>query len=209
MEAQRTIISSQKNKKININYSFYFLILLFLYLGKIDELLIIILSLSFHELSHVFFAKVFKQKIGKITLTLFGFYCDINLYNLSKNKKILVIIAGVIANILLIIIGFILDNELLIHYNLLMFLISLVPIYPLDGYGITSIVIYKYRNIISIIFFFLLIILTLYVKSLGLLIFIIFLIYKQKTKREYDDIRRLKGIISSYFNNQKKKSIMI
>lgn len=126
-------------KIIKVNFlTLYFLLLLFL-CGFIKIGLIIFFIVIFHELGHVFFIKLFKYKIIDITIYPFGGIIKTDKdINTPPNKELLIASGGIIAQIILFIIIYliplnILTKELLYKYNLSIMLFNILPIIPLDG----------------------------------------------------------------------------
>ncbi|MBQ3001934.1 MAG: hypothetical protein IJD76_05645 [Bacilli bacterium] len=125
-----------KLSKINIYPSFILMTFLILFGGHFYSLKFLILSFILHELSHLFFIKLFNQEITEINLTGIGFIIKCNYRKISLVKKILISASGIIVNLVLLIISIIIKNgafELLYSYNKLLILINLIPIMPLDG----------------------------------------------------------------------------
>ena len=88
------------------------------------------LFILFHEISHVFIASIFNNKLNYIKLTLCGVYASIEL----KKYKFLVYIAGPTSNFILAYIFK--SNYNIFIINVFLGLLNLIPIYPLDGYNI-------------------------------------------------------------------------
>ena len=126
-------------KIIKINpLTLYFLLLLFL-CGFIKIGLIIFFIVIIHELGHVFFIKLFKYKIIDITIYPFGGIIKTNKdINTPTNKELLIASGGIIFQLILFIIIYlipinILTKELFYKYNLSIMLFNILPIIPLDG----------------------------------------------------------------------------
>ena len=164
---------------MKINLSFILLIILSLYTGYIDKLLLFLCCLLIHECGHVVFIKMFKQKINKFSISIYGgtLELDNNIYEqLSTMKQTIIYFSGVIINLLMYLLF---KNNEFGKYNLILFCFNLIPIYPLDGYNIIRLLTNKtllYN--ISIISFLLLIMYAIYSNSLGLIIIVVILIYK-------------------------------
>lgn len=125
-----------KLSKITIYPSFVLMTFLILFGGHFYSLKFLILSFLLHELSHLFFIKLFNQEITGINLTGIGFIIKCNYRKISLFKKILISASGIIVNFILLIISIIIKNgvsELLFLYNKLLLFINLIPILPLDG----------------------------------------------------------------------------
>lgn len=117
--------------KIKINYlTWYFLFILFL-CGYIKKGIIIFLIILFHELGHIFIAKLFKYKIISIEIFPFGGVSKIDkLLNESFLTDFLIAIMGVIFQCFLFLIF---KSSEFVKINLYLILFNLLPIIPLDG----------------------------------------------------------------------------
>lgn len=131
-------------KKFKINNATYFLVLSFLITGLIKNIILIYLIVIFHELGHVFIIKRLKYKIIKVEIYPMGGITSIDKkINTKITHEILISIFGIIFQILLFLIMFILFKNNLIrestyilfkNYNKTIMLFNLLPIIPLDGY---------------------------------------------------------------------------
>ncbi|MEW9675893.1 site-2 protease family protein [Lentibacillus sp. L22] len=111
--------------------------------GTFVELFIILAIVLIHELGHYTMATLFKWRIRSIMLWIFGGVMDTDEHgNRPLREEMLVTIAGPFQHILIYgIIWLIAVNELLpssiillmVHYNTLILLFNLIPIWPLDG----------------------------------------------------------------------------
>ncbi|MEN1970476.1 site-2 protease family protein [Lentibacillus sp. N15] len=111
--------------------------------GTFTELMIILSIVLIHELGHYTMAKVFKWRIRSIMLWIFGGVMDTDEHgNRPILEEILVTIAGPLQHVLIYgIIQIIAMNELfpssviiiMVHYNTLIMLFNLLPLWPLDG----------------------------------------------------------------------------
>ena len=90
--------------KCNVKFTFSYLLflILMLYVSKISEIIIISLSIFIHELFHVFISFIFGNRKIKIEVSMFGGICNIDTSLMSKNKRIIVYIFGIFANVILI-----------------------------------------------------------------------------------------------------------
>lgn len=155
-----------------------------LYISKYAEIIVITLSILIHELFHIIISFIFGNRKVELEITMFGGICNIPTDIFSKTQKILVYSGGVIANIIIITIFYnykCIYSDLIIKYNLMVLVFSLLPIYPLDGYRILSeISNQKTSQTISYAFIYIILILDIYLKSIGVLILIFYLFIKQK-----------------------------
>ncbi len=171
-------------KRIKFTYSFLFFIVLMLYISKYTEIIVISLSILLHELFHIIVSFIFGNRKVKLEITMFGGICNLDINKLSQKQRILVYLSGVIANIFIIIIFYYyktIYSDLIIKYNLMLIIFSLLPIYPLDGYRILfEICNGKIIRSISYSFIYIILILDIYFKSIGILVLMIYLFMKQK-----------------------------
>ena len=132
------------------NYTYLFILVCFL-CGFIKNILIIFSICLFHELGHIFFIKLFKYKIVSIELLPFGGYTTIDKHiNSSIKKDIIISFGGVLFQLMLFIIMYVLKNHfniitynLIIKYNFILMIFNLIPIVPLDGNNIIHLLLEK------------------------------------------------------------------
>ena len=140
-------------KKIKIKPSFYVVIFLMFFLRLIDYFLLICFFVFLHELSHILFARFFGLKTSKIIITPIGQIAKIDgLETLKKSKKILVILAGPLCNLLFAILLIFSTNEkmqLIKNINLSIAFFNLIPAYPLDGGRILQYILNEYGDLKS------------------------------------------------------------
>lgn len=172
---------------MKINYSFLALLIFSLYIGYIKYLILFMICLLIHEIGHILFIKIFDVKILGFNLSIYG--CNLKLeekqYNsLKKIFKILIYIGGILFNLITILILKSINNfdnkNLLINMNMLLLIFNLLPIYPLDGYNILFLIINN-KNVINnltILTIVILLIISIYSNSLGLIIITLILFYK-------------------------------
>lgn len=128
---------------IHLHPMFFLFIFLSIITGTFVDLLIIFVIVFVHEMGHYAMSKVFKWRIRKIMLWIFGGVMETEDYGTKSMKEdVLVTIAGPLQHlplhfifVLLFEIG--LFNEVIyqtaITYNLIILLFNLLPIWPLDG----------------------------------------------------------------------------
>lgn len=130
-----------KIAKIKIHYSLVFLLILSLFTGSFFKILGIIISILIHEFSHYVFLKLFKVNVKNLELSIIGGILEINDKNISLIKRLLINSAGVISNLIIILLIKITNiNSLnyLVYYNLFIIIFNLIPIIPLDGFRILN-----------------------------------------------------------------------
>lgn len=111
--------------------------------GTFIELFVIMGIVLFHELGHYMMAILFKWRIKSIMLWIFGGVMDTDEHGSRPfHEELLVTIAGPFQNVLLFVILQVISAYdllpvsvmvLLIHYNTLILVFNLLPIWPLDG----------------------------------------------------------------------------
>lgn len=111
--------------------------------GTFMELFIILAIVLFHEMGHYTMATVFKWRIRSIMLWIFGGVMETDEHgNRPLNEEMLVTIAGPFQHVLIYGVVMALSAgellspatlELMYHYNTLILLFNLLPIWPLDG----------------------------------------------------------------------------
>ena len=128
---------------IKIDISTYLIILLYLISGCFKEVLVLYLIIIIHELGHLFFLKIYNKKVLEIKIYPFGGITKYNsLINHNIKEEFLISVAGILNQLLLIIIYNILFNfNLINNYTYLLFnklnisllIFNLLPIIGLDG----------------------------------------------------------------------------
>lgn len=183
-------------KHIKINFLTYYLLLIYFLCGLIKEGIIVFIIVIFHEMGHIFFAKLFKYNILSVEIFPFG-----GLTKLSKDintpcyKDILLSSGGCIFQILLYYIYYSLHNfgiissdafSIFCNYNISIIVFNLLPISSLDGSFILEAVLniffsYKKSLFLTLIFSIISLILFLqfsYIYNLNVSLVISLLIYK-------------------------------
>jgi stage IV sporulation protein FB len=174
---------------MRIHYSVLIVLIFALYTRTIIEFGIFFGCIILHEIGHLFFIKLFKQKLQRINLTIFGGQLDCYIGNVGQLKSILINSGGIIVNAILIYLANFFDGyyqKVLINYNFLLILFNILPIYPLDGYRILESLFsntnvsftFAVMSVISIIFIIALGIYSITLNSGGLIVIVIFLLIK-------------------------------
>ena len=193
------------NKIIKIDISTYILILLAFLGGYLKNISIIIFIVFIHELGHIFFFKLFSIKIKKINIYPFGGMTTVNTKIHERiYKKILCSLGGIIFQILLLTVTFLLKDylklstyKLLIYYNKIILIFNLLPIIPLDGSKILFNILLKYISfkkanvnctIISIISLILFILFNIKFKINNITIIVFLTFHTIKTIKDYEYI---------------------
>ncbi|MDD6620553.1 MAG: hypothetical protein PUE75_05630 [Eubacteriales bacterium] len=127
-----------------VKIDFYFiLVLAFAAVSGTNELIKLLSFSSLHELGHLAMLAICKGKAERLTFSYYGFalkYAD----NLSRNREALVIISGPIVNLFLYLI---LRDDI----NLILFVLNILPVFPLDGGRIFKLYFKKASKVVSII----------------------------------------------------------
>lgn len=177
-------------QKIKIHYSLIFLLIISLFSGSFIKILSLFICIFLHEMFHYIALKYYKVSIKKIELSVIGGVLDYEYFNLSFKQSIIVDLAGIIANLLIIIIIKLLKIDslnYLISYNIVLIIFNLLPIIPLDGYRLLKdilLIIYEEEFTFTIIkkidifCLIMLFIIFLILKLYGLILLLIFLLYK-------------------------------
>lgn len=131
--------------KVKLNLYIFLFLIVFILTKQID---IYVLTMAFaliHELTHLICGVFFGFKPDTLIIMPFGFSIEFQVevedYNkkvLKSNiislKKIIIALAGPLINLLIVILGVILNiNNNIIYSNFLLFMFNLIPIEPLDG----------------------------------------------------------------------------
>lgn len=190
-----------------------------LYLSKQIEIIVIISSIVMHEFAHILTSKLYGYKDYKLEISMFGGSCYLNIDNTKKLSSFIIYISGVIVNILVIILSYYMKKikpeynifDIYIHYNIILIIFSLIPVYPLDGYRMLSLFICNKKKIInckniSRAFILIMFIINIYFKSVGLLILNIFLMFKDREREKEEYFVKIKTICNLY--NKRTKPII-
>ena len=122
-------------KKIKISFITYLYVFLLLYSGLKRELLYFLIIFTIHELGHIFFIVISKNKIINITVYPFGGIIKIDKkLNSPVNDDLLVASGGLIFQVILYIVLIIfIGNPTLERFNLYVLLLNILPVIPFDG----------------------------------------------------------------------------
>ncbi len=96
-----------------------------------------------HELGHFIAAFIIHAKIIKFRLGLFGINLQINIIDLSFNKKLALFFSGPFVNLLIVVYFYNVIYDI-VYINIFLSIINLLPIVPLDGGNILKTVLEKY-----------------------------------------------------------------
>ena len=137
------------------------------------------LFIIFHELAHILVAALFNKKILKMKLSLAGACVTLDKKRLNKGKELLIYFAGPISNFCLAIIFK--NVDMVFEINTFLGILNLMPVYPLDGYNIMSLLIkhelvYVIQTIFLITIFVISVVIFILTKNPSLFIFSIYII---------------------------------
>lgn len=139
--------------KIEFHYTYLIIAIGFILTGYFSNLLVFTSIILIHELGHYTLAKLNKLKVEKIIIYPYGGLVKMNnLINTSINKELIVAISGILfQTIYYLIIVFLYKNNLIRSYifnlftiynkNILLF--NIIPIHPLDGSKILTLLLSK------------------------------------------------------------------
>lgn len=120
--------------KIKVDIKIFLILALYIIIKKKQILLFTIIFILLHELGHIIVGLLLGLKISTIKFNIAGISIEFKNYGEKRElNKILVIVAGPIVNLIIFIIGILLKQELIIYINLVLFILNMLPIYPLDG----------------------------------------------------------------------------
>lgn len=109
-----------------VKIDFYFVLVLALAaVSGTNELIYLLTFSSLHELGHLITLSVCKGKAEKLTFSYYGFalkYVD----NLPRSREALVILSGPIVNL----VSYLILRD---DINLILFVLNMLPVFPLDG----------------------------------------------------------------------------
>ena len=183
-------------KIIKFDISFYLILILSFLCGYFKNIIILYLIIIVHELGHIFFIKIFNKEIISIKIYAFGGISKYNgLVNHNIFSELLISLGGILNQLLLFIVFYILNKyglinnntyKLFVNNNISLIIFNLIPMIGLDGEKIIHLLleyIYPYRLvnrimlIISIISLFLFIINCINLK-INILYIMAFLLYR-------------------------------
>lgn len=131
-----------------INIFTYLFFLLSILSGFYKDIIIINIILILHELGHFILMKLNKIKVYSITIYPYGGMIKSNmLINTSSIKIFFISIGGILFQLILFLLFFVLNNlnaidiniyKIFLKYNTYIILFNILPIYPLDGFKIIN-----------------------------------------------------------------------
>lgn len=133
-----------KNNSICIKINIFMLAVLIIYslLGHSIKIFIVVLAVLIHEIFHSVVARKFGIEVKEIEIFPFGGIARFEeIKAISPKEEVLICIAGPLSNLIIVVMFMrlkllYLDSyliEYVIKINKLMFIINILPIFPLDG----------------------------------------------------------------------------
>ena len=201
--------------KIYIHPFFLLVLLLFILMGRFKFIVYFMLLIAVHELGHILISLLFKWKIHKIIILPFG---ALTKYDETINKPLkeefLVSISGVLFQLIFynLITNFI-DYEYFNLINNFIIIFNLLPIYPLDGSKIISVLFNKitsFKNSILlevIISYMCIIFLSLFLFNINKILFLVLVFLFVEVNKYYKnkDLMFNKFLLERYLKSFKFK----
>ena len=135
--------------KFRIDLKILFFLALFFLTRQLKVYLIVMLFALLHEIAHLLVGIILRFRPKQIEMMPFGFWIDLEpkeedykrkiiKSNITELKYIFVALAGPLFNLIMVILFEKLNIEktikdLIIYSNFFLFILNLIPIYPLDG----------------------------------------------------------------------------
>ena len=167
--------------KIYIHPFTYIVFLVSLITGLYKELCTFLFIIIIHELGHIIGSIIFKWKIDKVNILPFG---AITIFNEKLNRPMIEEFIILIMGPLFQIINYLVFKDITIYfnyYNYGLFIFNMLPIYPLDGYKLFSIILNRYipyKNTIRLMLIISLLCLILFIRKDLIYIVILLLLLK-------------------------------
>lgn len=140
--------------KIKFHYTYYILMLIFILCGRFVNLLILTSIILVHELGHYFMARINKLSVKSITIYPYGGLLKLDIrVNTLIIRELLFSVGGIIFQIFYFYLIFIFYRLGLIReyvynifniYNKSILFFNILPIIPLDGFKILSLLMYYF-----------------------------------------------------------------
>lgn len=131
--------------KAKVDLKIFFIILLYILTQKVEIFTITFIFIILHEIGHIVSGILLGLKINKLELNIAGISLEFKNYGKERKlNNIIIDLAGPIINLLSAVIGVFIQSEIIIYINAMLFIINMLPIYPLDGGRILkNILLYK------------------------------------------------------------------
>ena len=136
--------------QLKLDLKIFIFIILFCLTGQIQIYFLLLLFAFLHELGHLVAGVCLKLRPKKVEVNTLGLSITFEGYGSNINiatKRIVIALAGPAVNLLFIVISIFvplnINRELILYANIILFLINLLPIYPLDGGRILKNILHK------------------------------------------------------------------
>ncbi len=141
--------------KVKVDLKIFLIIIVYILTRKIEILTLTFAFIILHELGHIISGIILGLKIKKIKFTIAGIALEFTDYGKeTRINKIIIDFAGPLINLIGVVLGITIQEEKILYSNLGLFIINMLPIYPLDGGRILkNILLYKnnYKKTVKII----------------------------------------------------------
>ena len=131
--------------KAKVDLKIFFILLLYTLTQKVEIFTITFIFIILHEIGHIVSGILLGLKINKLQLNIAGISLEFRNYGKERKiNNIIIDLAGPLINLISAIIGIFIKLEIIIYVNAMLFIINMLPIYPLDGGRILkNILLYK------------------------------------------------------------------
>ena len=131
--------------KAKVDLKIFFILLLYTLTQKVEIFTITFIFIILHEIGHIVSGILLGLKINKLQLNIAGISLEFKNYGKERKiNNIIIDLAGPLINLISAIIGIFIKLEIIIYVNAMLFIINMLPIYPLDGGRILkNILLYK------------------------------------------------------------------
>ncbi len=131
--------------KAKVDLKIFFILLLYILTQKVEIFTITFIFIILHEIGHIVSGILLGLKINKLQLNIAGISLEFKNYGKERKiNNIIIDLAGPLINLISAIIGIFIKLEIIIYVNAMLFIINMLPIYPLDGGRILkNILLYK------------------------------------------------------------------
>lgn len=193
--------------KFKIDKKICLVIFLFIIFNKLELYILFMFFAIIHEMFHLLTGVILGYKVKKIKVEIIGFsmeFYEKQQKNNDNMKKIIILLAGPIFNILISLIFASLGIPIIFYINIVIAIFNLIPIYPLDGGQILNRLLrilygtekaYKITNSLNTIIMSIITaissILILYIRNISIVIILIFMWYLVfKENKKYKEIQK-------------------
>lgn len=120
--------------KAKVDLKIFFIVLLYVLMQKVEIFTITFIFIILHEIGHIVSGIILGLKINKMEVNIAGISLEFKNYGKERKiNNIIIDLAGPVVNLISAIIGIIVKSEIIVYANTMLFIINMLPIYPLDG----------------------------------------------------------------------------